>query len=366
MPMDEFAWRVRLARRRRAHARKFKIAAGLIVLTLMVFAWYFAYYIQRPEYALAQAAEALAQHDLATFQRRVDVAAVADAGYDDLTYVLFARDTSLKEAERNSSGKFYQNIKGSVVTGLVRTIEHAVQNAVWEEPEGVDDLKGRQLGIDFEYLMECSHLRDTDVVRIGAVTRDGSGAMAVLTVLDEGTGLEFPLQLRMEKGEMGWQIVRVANYRAYLEAVQTATASDLTRYIEATRPIVDRYNGVFRNTQYEFLYLTETAWGTYTTEHRRALIRLLQDDMIPVLKKYQRDLDAVEVPRGAAYLAGQRKAATEASIAAYESFVKGLDSGMPEDFARAETLHKKALTYDLRVGDMIRRRAVSAETPATP
>ena len=140
MPMDEFAWRVRLARRRRAHARKFKIAAGLIVLTLMVFAWYFAYYIQRPEYALAQAAEALAQHDLATFQRRVDVAAVADAGYDDLTYVLFARDTSLKEAERNSSGKFYQNIKGSVVTGLVRTIEHAVQNAVWEEPEGVDDL----------------------------------------------------------------------------------------------------------------------------------------------------------------------------------------------------------------------------------
>ena len=42
MPMDEFAWRVRLARRRRAHARKFKIAAGLIVLTLMVFAWYFA------------------------------------------------------------------------------------------------------------------------------------------------------------------------------------------------------------------------------------------------------------------------------------------------------------------------------------
>ena len=33
---------------------------------------------------------------------------------------------------------------------------------------------------------------------------------------------------------------------------------------------------------------------------------------------------------------------------------------------QAETLHKMALSYDLRVGDMIRRGAVSAETPATP
>ena len=201
---------------------------------------------------------------------------------------------------------------------------------------------------------------------MGEIVRDGSAAVATVTVRDGGTGLEFPLQLRMEQRETGWQIVRVANYRAYLEAVQTATSTDISRYIKATRPIVDRYNGVFRSSQHEFRSLTETAWSTYTTEHRKALIRLLQENMIPALKKYQRELDEVEIPRGAAYLAAQRKAATEASIASYESFVKGLDSGMPEDFARAETLHKKALTYDLRVGDMIRRSAVNAETPATP
>ena len=109
----------------------------------------------------------------------------------------------------------------------------------------------------------------------------------------------------MEKGDTGWQIVRVANYRAYLEAVQTAAGADVSRYIEATRPIVDRYNGVFRSTQREFRSLTETERSTYTTEHRKALIRLLQDDMIPVLKKYQRELDAVEIPRGASYLAAQ-------------------------------------------------------------
>ncbi len=366
MPMDEFAWRVRLARRRKAHQRKFALAAGGIVVTIAVLAWYFAYCIQRPEYALAQAVEAVAQHDLESFERRVNLTAVAEAGYDDLTYVLFARDTSLKEAERIASGKFYEKIKGSVTEGLVRTIAYAVQHDVWTEPEGVDALKGRQLGIDFEYLMECSHLRDTELVAVGEIVRDGRAAVATVTVRDGGTGLEFPLQLRMEQGETGWQIVRVANYRAYLEVVQRATGTDISRYIKATRPIVDRYNSVFRSAQNEFRRLTETAWSTYTTEHRKALIRLLQEDMIPALKKYQRELDAVEVPDGASYLAAQRKAATEASIASYESFVKGLDTGLPEDFARAETLHKQALTYDLRVGDMIRRSAVNAETPATP
>ena len=366
MPLDEFAWRVRLARRRKSRQRKFRVAAGVIVLTVAILAWYFGYYIQRPAYALEQAAAALTANDTEAFQRRVNINAVTMAGYDDLTYVLFSGDTHLKEKERNKSGKFYENIKDSVVGGIVQSILTAVGSGTWPTPEGADPLKGRQLGIDFEYLMECSHLRDTTLLHIDSIMRDGSAATANITVRDEGTDLEFPLQLRMERSDMGWQVVRVENYRAYLEAVQKAAASNLGRYIDATRPIVDRYNGVFRSKQREFRHLTETERSTYTTVYRKSLTHLLQDDMIPLLKKYQKELDAVDVPNGAQYLAAQRKAATEAFIGAYESFVKGLNGGTPEDFARAETLHKMALTYDLRVGDMIRRGAVSAETPATP
>ena len=117
MPLDEFAWRVRLARRRRASQRKFRAAAGVIILTIAVLAWYLGYYIQRPAYALDQAAAALTAHDAEAFQRRVNINAVTAAGYDDLTYVLFSGDTHLKEKERNKSGKFYENIKDSVAGG---------------------------------------------------------------------------------------------------------------------------------------------------------------------------------------------------------------------------------------------------------
>mgnify|MGYP000872527175 CR=1 FL=1 len=200
MAVDEFAWRVRMARRRKAYQRKFRLAAGFIVLTIAVLAGYLGYYIQRPAYALEQAAAAVRENDAELFLRRVNIAAVCDAGYDDLTYVLFARDTSLKEAQRNASGKFYQNVKESVTEGLVRTIENAVKSGVWEEPGGADALKGRQLGIDYEYLMECSHLRDTELLSVGETAWDGSAAVASIQVRDGGTGIEFPLQLRMDRG----------------------------------------------------------------------------------------------------------------------------------------------------------------------
>ena len=364
--MDDYNWRLRLRSRKiKSHNRTATMLA-IIMLALAVgsILWYFFIHARSPEYALDEIRDAVLSQDAEKFERYVNLDLATGKLYDDVTRDLFTEDTSLTPQTRAKATSFYQLIKPQVSAGIKTTLLSYAASGEWQLPGGL--LRGRQLGIDFEYLMECSHLRDTSVLSIGDVTRDGSGAVAMLTVVDEGTGLEFPLQLRMEKGDLGWQVVRVVNYRAYLEAVQMAAGSDVTRYIEATRPIVDRYNGVFRSTQYEFLYLTETAWGTYTTEHRRALIRLLQDDVIPLLKKYQRELDAVEIPRGAAYLAAQRKASTEASIASYESFIRGLDTGLPEEFARAETLHKQALTYDLRVGDMVRRSAVSEETPATP
>lgn len=361
-----FAWRVYVARRRKVRQQKFYLAAGIILLTVAALAWYLGFYIQRPVYALGQAAKALETHDMELFARRVDVASVCSFGYDDLTYMLFAHDANLKEEERSRAGKFYENVKPAVTEGLQRSLESGVRDGTFALPTGVDMLKGRQLGIDYEYLLDYSCLRTTTLLSVQNAVRDGSGAMAVIAVREEETGLEFPLQLRMEKGPEGWHIVRIMNYRAYLDAVQTAQGADLMRYIEATRPIVDRYNGVFRSMQRDFGAWTKTSRASYTTRYSTALIQLLQEDMIPLLKKYQGELDAVDVPAGARRLAAQRKEATEAFIRAYESYVQGLLSGAPEPFAAAETAHKEALAADMRAGDMIRRAAVSEETPATP
>ena len=196
---QSFAWRVYVARRRKVRRQKFYLAAGIILLTVAALAWYLGFYIQRPAYALEQAAKALETHDMELFARRVDVASVCSFGYDDLTYMLFARDTNLKEEERSRAGKFYEEVKPAVTEGLRRSLESGVQDGTFALPTGVDMLKGRQLGIDYEYLLDYSCLRTTTLLSVQNTVRDGSGAMAVIAVREEETGLEFPLQLRMEK-----------------------------------------------------------------------------------------------------------------------------------------------------------------------
>ena len=59
-------------------------------------------------------------------------------------------------------------------------------------------------------------------------------------------------------------------------------------------------------------------------------------------------------------------AGVAASLGAWEHFIKGLDTNDMNEFNEAETFHKTALVYDLRVGDIIHHTAVSKNMPYIP
>lgn len=87
------------------------------------------------------------------------------------------------------------------------------------------------------------------------------------------TGLEFPCGCVWKRARWGGKLLRVANYRAYPRGGSDSGMSSSLRYIEATRPIVDRYNGVSQHAVRVPLSDGDCV-GTYAIEHRRALIRL--------------------------------------------------------------------------------------------
>ena len=367
MPLDEFAWRVRLARRRRASQRKFRAAAGVIVLAIAVLAWYLGYYIQRPAYALEQAAAALTAHDAEAFQRRVNINAVTAAGYDDLTYVLFSGDTHLKEKERNKSGKFYESIKDSVAGGMAQSILTAVGSGTWPTPEGVDPLKGRQLGIDFERFLERSQLRNSEVIKVGDFHVISRSATAPLSVRDRHTGIESTLTLSMEQAADGhWQITGIANYQQYLDAIAPRQNRDIADYIAATRDIVAAGNDELAALKARFRAITKNAGGKLEGASASELTSLISGEIIPALKERQRKLDTVSIPLGAQYLANLRHTSTELAIAAWQHYQRAVETQSVNEFNTAETLKKQEIETDLRITDIIRHNVVSQSLPNIP
>ncbi|RGS74166.1 hypothetical protein [Mitsuokella sp. AF21-1AC] len=366
--MDDYTWK-KTIRRRRIHRNRqvFGLVVLLIIAAIAGTAWYFYNQRHSPSYALKEIQASIEKHDADTFRHYVNLDLLTSRAYDDLTADLFSYDATLTAATKASYEKFYIMVKPQLTSGTEDTILRRVADGSWTMPEGTDILKGRQLGIDYERFLERTQMRHTSFVQFGKVERDGTTATAEMTVRDEDTQTEFTLELAMEQAADGhWQVTYIKNYRAYLDAVTPLHNNDIAQYIDSTKDIVAAYNEKFEAYKQRFTALASAGPGNFTPAQKQSLTALLQQEVIPALQERQQKLDAIDVPSGARYLASQRQQATAITIEAWQHFLQGISDDNPDEFAKAESLHKKALATDLRVDDIIRHTAVSRNIPNLP
>ncbi|SHK91591.1 hypothetical protein SAMN05216582_1245 [Selenomonas ruminantium] len=365
--MDDYTWQKRLRARRSREHRRLYFGFFLLAAIIGATVWYFFFYIRTPEYALQQIQTAITEHDEETFKHYVNAELLSSRAYDDLTIDLFAYDSELTPKTRSMFEKFYILIKPQLAEGMENAALQRISTGSWSLPEGTDILKGRQLGIDFERFIERSQIRNTTITGIGKVEHSGHSATAELTIREDYTQTEFTLQLAMEQAEDGhWQVAYIKNYKAYLDQISPLQNKDIADYIAATKKIVNDSNETFEVYQNHFKRLNSSKNGHLSSQQKQNIASLIEGDIIPSLQERQTQLDTVEVPPGAQYLARQRQQATETSIKAWQHYVKGLREDNPAEFATAETLHKQELAIDLRVQDIIRHTAISKNIPNLP
>ena len=196
---------------------------------------------------------------------------------------------------------------------------------------------------------------------------NGTTVTAELKVREDYTQTPFTLQLVLEQSKDGhWQVVYIKNYRQYLDTIAPLQNSDIASYIDNTESIVEAYNYDFIAYRQRFRELSATANGRLNEQQRSRLAKLLENEVIPALKKRQQRLDEIDVPAGAQYLARQRQQSTETTIKAWQHFIKGLRENSQAEFSTAETLHKQELAIDLRIQDIIHHTAISKNIPNLP
>ncbi len=366
--MDDYTWEKTIQRRRIRRRRQALLILVLLILALGAFFGWHSYAEKRtPEYALEQAAIAVQKKDADSFRHYVNLDLVTSRGYDDLTADLLSYDTTLTAVNKAAYEKFYITVKPQLTSGTQDTILRRVSSGEWSLPEGTDILKGRQLGIDYERFLARSQMRNTSLVGIGKVTRDGTAATAEIEVRDDWTGTSFTLEAAMEQATDGhWQVTYLKNYRDYLDAITPLHNEDIAKYSEATKNIVASYNEKLAAYKARFNALSQTSSGAFTAEQKAGLEALVEKEVIPTLKARQQELASIEVPPGARYLADQRQQATKLTLEAWQHFLAGIKNDDPDELAQAETLNKQELAVDLRVDDIIRHTAISRSIPNLP
>nr|WP_317429610.1 hypothetical protein [uncultured Mitsuokella sp.] len=366
--MDDYTWEKNIRRRRiRRRRQALMFIIVLIIVSAAGLFWHHYTEQRSPEYALEQAVDAVNKKDADMFRHYVNLDLVTSRAYDDLTADLFAYDATLTATSKSAYEKFYITIKPQLTSGTQDTILRRVSSGEWSLPDGTDILKGRQLGIDYERFLARSQMRNTSFVSIGKISRDGTTATAEINIKDDWTQTPFTLEVAMEQANDGhWQVTYLKNYRAYLDAITPLHNEDIAKYIDATKNIVATYNQKLDACKLRFGSLTKSGTGNLSAEQKAGLKALIEQEVIPDLQARQKELDAVEVPAGARYLADQREQATNLTLESWNHFLKGLETDDPDEFSQAETLNKQELAVDLRVDDIIRHTAVSRSIPNLP
>lgn len=365
--MESRTLQTRLRQRRDQEKKKALLILLAFALVLGLWLWYYFVYTRTPEYAARSVAEACARHDSAAVQRYVNLDRTLSRAYDDLTDDMLRYDAALTAENKVQYEQFYDVIKPQMLAGIREVLMRYIETGEWTLPQGTSMTKGRQLGIDFERFLERSQIRNIEYINVESAHVVGDTADVQVSIRDRVTEIPFSLRLRMERAQDGhWQVIRMENYKLYLDALATRQNQDIADYIAATYDIVSSYNQMLESQRARFSALARQAHGVFYGDTADAVAALIENETIPTLKERQNQLDAIAIPRGAAYLANMRHTSTDLSIAAWTHYLKGITTGENEEYNTAETLLKQELEIELRITDIIQHNTVSQALPDIP
>lgn len=391
--MDDYTWKRRVkARRRRVKVER------LFFLLVLIFAtsfgiWHYASRTKTPTYAMNEIVTAFNSGDLETFNSRVDVLGIVNRAYDDLTGDMFKNDEYLSMSERLLFENFYVLIRPQICAGAVKVINTKIKTDEWTLPEEI--LKGRQLGIDFDLLLERSLIRHTKIVGVENIEHLGDKATAEIHVVEENTNTPFVFKVTLENfskaswqvagsnfevfGEKwkfpglsfafddnSWKITSIDGYKEYLEKVTPIIQSALDEYINATAEIIDHYNYLFAIEQSNFIIMQRTSSGIMSYNQRSRISDYIQNTIIPTLNDRQSELSKISIPPGAMYLANLRQESTNVTIEAWKHYAQGLLDDDALLLERAAAIHKQELILDQRIEEVIKNSAVARYLPELP
>lgn len=357
--MKNSTWNERIEKRRKQRRLERVLLALLLVVLAGIGVWRYMY-AASPEYALEQVQEAFQKGDTATFDKYVSIDLITGQAYDELTKDMFAYDDDLPDSDKLMFEKFYQSIKPQVVSGTTELIRSTIVKGQWVPPVGNDILKGRQLGIDYEYLVHRSQLRNTELVKVNEVQTEGNTAEGSIDVRDALTDTKYTLRIRLAKNEDDvWQVVQIVNYRDYLDLLSPIQDSELAKYLKDTESIVDDCNDELARCRREFEDYSYTRDGDFSERQRNNLVGFVKSDILPALEKYQAALQAVNPSPTAQYLHDLRLRSAQLSIDSWKAYINGMGSMMPDDLNRSKALAKEAMDIDYRIDDIIKHRSVA-------
>ena len=308
--------------------------------------WYFAQYTKTPEYSMKMIEESVARHDMAKFQKYVDVDHLLDTASDALMEGLIDADRPMSEEARTAVSGFTKMFKAPLVLSFKAAINHYIESGEW----GTDASKAADQGIpiDSDLVLAKSGLKDLSFRRVDhvAVDKEAGTAVAGVRVYQAEAGEEFVLEVRFVRADSGiWRASEILNFRDFITFAAQARQSHMQEYLEDSASIMERHDKNARQVDKKLQDIL--AAGSLGNDDTRSTVKkLMQEEAIPDWQQRKAELEEMEVPSAAGTLHRLRLRICDLRLAYAEGYAAWMDDKQAGTIRAADAKLKEAHTLE--------------------
>lgn len=300
----------------------------MLVICLLIgsLAWYFLYFTKTPEYSLNIIKESVEKHDVSKFKKHVDLDSTLSRGYDDLILAMIESDKTMSLEGKAFVGGLAQMFKQPVVGALKDGLLRFVETGKWEDEKAAQatnkNNKESQQNINPDKVIDQSGLKNSSFRGVSYTKKEGKTATVGLKVFENEANKEFILDIKMRELDDGtWQIAEISNLKDYISGVEKAKNELVKKYIEETKPIIDKHNKTANDIYLKFDTIDKSS--NLTDESKRSEIKnIIENEMITDWNARVEELNNVKIPEAAKELHTLRLKVCELRI---KQFTKGIE-----------------------------------------
>ena len=178
-----------------------KIGLGIVIAILCAIAFYFLYWIKTPAYSLNIIRESVEKHDVATFEKHVDMDTLYTKAFDD---GIVAVDKIQGDGTLSNplAVGFLQMLKPHVVAALKNETIEYIKGEKENKAQSNNKADDFAQGMKSKSGVDNSKLKDITVV-----SKENSEAIVALTLYNQKIDKNFDLKVKMTKLDDGtWTV----------------------------------------------------------------------------------------------------------------------------------------------------------------
>ncbi|WP_373325682.1 hypothetical protein [Sporomusa paucivorans] len=330
-----------------------KLMAIIVCISIIVCGalWYFLYYVKTPGYTLNIIRESIEKHDIAKFNKHVDLDSTLSRGYDDLMAAMLESDKSIQQEEKAFIGGFIQIFKTPIVSALKDGITRFVETGKWDDKQTNE--KDAQQKINPDKIADNSGLKNSSFKGIAYTKKDGKTATVGLNIFEKDTNKDYVLDIKMRELDDGtWQVAEISNLKEYFTAIEKEKVALTKKYLEATKPIVDLHNKNLDEMVKRIDTIEKTPSMSMETKTIE-IIKIMENEIIPDWNKRAEEINKVTVPASAKEIHQLRLKVIELQLLKLNKYIAYLSTKNLQVNAEINDLNKQVRDVNQQVLNLI-------------